>query len=117
MSEAAATGSELEHLIYQVARNYVFQRLRTKTGLEWEKVKDHPAQRKEYSEAKEKIAKDAFLAVRSRSGADFVTYFAGTLCSVPQHLKQDEFATLALGLQQQPDQLKTLTLLALSANA
>lgn len=107
----------LEQLVFQVARHYVLVRLERKHKLKWDSVKDDPARKKTYNEKKEDVARDAFLAVRSRSGQDFIAYFAGTLCSVPQHLPMDQFVCLSQALHAQHEDVKTLTLLALSANA
>jgi CRISPR-associated protein Cmx8 len=75
-----------EELVYRVVSIYVQRRLKSKHQLEWATVKNDPSKLKDYSEAKEKITRDAFLAVRSRSGMDFIDYFASTLCSVSQRL-------------------------------
>lgn len=105
----------LEGLVYQAIGTYVFGRLSSKHGLEWKDVGDNAGKKKDYEEKKEKVARDAFLAVRARTGADFVAYFTGTLCSVPQHLGEDGYAQIARELLTNPERIRTLTLLALSA--
>ena len=107
----------LEQLVLQVAGTYVRRKLKSKRGLDWESVKNDPARKRQYEEEKERIARDAFLAVRSRTGQDFVAYFAGTLCSVPHHLKTEQFVTLSRALHERTEDVRTLTLLALSASA
>ncbi len=104
----------IESLIYQLVGNYISRRVEAKTGLRWEEEKESP-RRKEYDEARARIAKDAFLAVRARAGADFVSYFASTLCSVPQHVREEAYITLTQQLHTDVDRIRTLTLLALSA--
>jgi len=116
-SESAATGPGLEQLVLQVARTYVGRKLKLKHGLEWESAKDDPKEKAEYEKWKERIARDAFLAVRSRTGPDFIAYFAGTLCSVPHHLKAEQFVRLSRALHERTEDVRTLTLLALSATA
>jgi CRISPR-associated protein Cmx8 len=113
--EEQAKGAALEDVIYALMQSYVLQRLDSKYDLKWETAKDNPKKRDEYNEKKQKIAKDAFLAVRSRTGADFVSYFAGTLCSVSQYLPKERFALLTRALHDETERVRTLTLLALSA--
>lgn len=107
---------KIEVLIYKLVQAYVLRKVEQKHGLSWEKVKDNPERIAAYNDAKEKIARDAFLAVRSRSGADFVDYFAGTLASAFQPLNRDDYVALTRALRNQPDEMRQVTLLALSAN-
>jgi CRISPR-associated protein Cmx8 len=86
--------------------------------LKWSDVKENPEKKKKYEETKEKVAKDAFFAVRSRTEqSDFVNYFVSTLCSVPQFIKPEEYVSLTKALYDETDRVRTLTLLALSANS
>src|SRR5712691_6975168 len=73
-----AVNISYETLVYRVVRIYLQRKLSLKYPHEWSEVKDDPGKRKEYEEAREKVARDAFLAVRSRSGMDFTDYFAST---------------------------------------
>lgn len=107
----------IDQLVYRLASSYIWRKVEAKTGLKWAEVKDIPDRRAEYNKAKERVAKDAFLAVRSRTGSDFIAYFTGTLCSVPQYLPAEQFQVLASGLHQDTEKLRTLTLLALSAQS
>ena len=106
-----------EALVYRVIGIYLQRRLKAKYGLEWSEVKDRPDKRKEYEETREKVAREAFLAVRSRSGLDFAEYFASTLCSVSQPLSEQQYVTLAQSLYEDTDKVRTLTMLALSARS
>jgi CRISPR-associated protein Cmx8 len=106
--------SSVEELVYQLVGTYITAKLRSKHQLEWKGVQGSPKE-DEYSEKKSKIAKDAFLSVRSRTGDDFVEYFVSTLCSFPQFLSEEGYATLAQALYTDTDKVRTLTLLALSA--
>ena len=124
MSEATPANTEsvppvldCEALVYRVIGIYLQRRLKAKHGLEWSEVKDRPDQLKAYEETKEKVAREAFLAVRSRSGLDFAEYFASTLCSVSQPLNEQQYATLAQSLYADTDKVRTLTMLALSARS
>ncbi len=66
-------------------------------------------------EARERVCSDAFLAMRGRRDQEFVEYFTGTICSVPQYLKQEEYVTLVGELIKDWGKIKVLSMLALSA--
>jgi CRISPR-associated protein Cmx8 len=104
-----------EELIYRLVGTYINRKLKNKYQLEWSSVKGDAKKQGEYEASKEKVARDAFLAVRSRTGADFADYFASTLCSVPQHMAEKHFQTIARALHEDTDKVRTLTMLALSA--
>lgn len=91
----------LSQIIYRLTQAYV----RRKTESKGKKRED--------------IARDAFLAVRSRTGADFVEYFCSTICSVPQAISSADFQRIGRTLHEDEGraELRTLTLLALSAAA
>lgn len=112
-----AEPAALEQRVYRIVGAYVSGRLRSKYGLAWEEAKDRPDKRAEWEQHKPKVAREAFLAVRSRNGADFVDYFVGTLCSVPQRMDEQQFVALTAALAADPDRVRTLTLLALAARA
>jgi len=121
MSDAASEDEKtLEHLIYQATRAYVFGRLKSKYDLFWDPaLSANPTWKKNYEEKKEKVAREAFLAVRSRTGADFVAYFTSTICSVPQRLNERAFIEVARALHDahEVERVRSLTLLALSASS
>lgn len=106
-----------ESLIYRMIGTYISRKLESKYQLKWEQVKGDSKKEKDYRENKEKIAKDAFLAVRSRTGMDFINYFASTLCSVSQHINEESYSALAQALYTETDKVRTLTMLALSARS
>lgn len=119
-SDGALTGDatlSTEEIIYRVVGGYLIRKLSTKHQLVWDKVKDNPALRADFEKYKERLAKDAFLAIRSRTGPDFIEYFSGTLCSVPQHIGEAGFLALTRALMTETETVRTLTLLALSARA
>ena len=110
--------SKYSALIYRMVQTYVLRKVEQKCGLRWDKVQDEDpkdSNRRLYEETKEKIARDAFLAVRSRTGRDFLDYFAGTIASVQQRIKSEDFIEFTRWLRSNPDDVRTLTLLALSA--
>ncbi|MBK8255724.1 MAG: type I-MYXAN CRISPR-associated protein Cmx8 [Polyangiaceae bacterium] len=111
--------SSIDALVYRLVRDYVSRRVKAKYDLDFSAAKENPSKQKQLNEAREKVARDAFLAVRSRTNADFAEYFAGTIGSVPHRLHEPDFVELARHLRD--DELRadvrTLTLLALSAAA
>jgi CRISPR-associated protein Cmx8 len=119
------TLAAIEPMVFQLVRNYVGRKLKLKYDLEWksewnglkqEELGKQPGYQK-YAEMKAKVAKAAFLDIRSRTEQmDFINYFVSSLCSVPQYMKAEDFVILAQDLYQDTDKIRTLTLLALSAN-
>lgn len=130
MSEVTIQDSQrsIEALIFRLVSNYVSRKLKAKYDLEWKsewkglKNEDLVKQfgYEDYTKKKAKIAKSAFLDVRSRTEQwDFIKYFTGTLCSVPQYMGTESYVQLAKDLydEQEYEKIRTLTLLALSANS
>ena len=133
LSEEAHTMAEatlpkpqsLEKRIYDMIGAYVRHKTEAKANLKWSDFKDKktpdgkmaipPA----YIEARQKICMDAFLAMRSRREQEFIEYFTGTICSVPQFLPADDyvFVTQALLEENGWEKVKTLAMLALSAHS
>jgi CRISPR-associated protein Cmx8 len=117
MKEVQESEETLEHVVYKRVQSYVLGRTERKYQLTWDKVKGNPAKEKDYREKREKIGREAFLAVRSRTGSDFVTYFTSTICSIPQYTTEAKYIELARALltPQETEKVRSLTLLALSA--
>ena len=104
-----------EYAIYQLVGTYLSKKLKGKYDLDWTTVKGTPRE-KDYRENKEKLARDAFLAIRSRPNKeDFIEYFVSTICSVSQHLNQQSYLKVAEDLFSRTEDIRTLTMLALSA--
>lgn len=121
MSDATSEDEQIvERFIYQAARAYVLGRLKSKYALSWDPaLAANPMWRSSYEARKERIAREAFLAVRSRTGATFVGYFTGMICSIPQRISERAFLEVARALadEQAIERVRSLTLLALSASA
>jgi CRISPR-associated protein Cmx8 len=116
----------LSLVINRLIRSYILRRAEEKSGVElkafevngkidWDRV---PA---EFYEEKQKLAQGAFLEFRSRRDQAFVDHFVATFCSVKQYLSEADYQVVAKALldrdHEQRDDVKTLTLLALSANS
>jgi CRISPR-associated protein Cmx8 len=115
----------IESLVFRLVGNFVNLKLKSKHDLEWKtewkglksEELNQKADYRKYSEMKAKVAKSAFLDVRSRTEPmDFINYFVSSLCSVPQHMKSAAYVELTKALYQDTDRIRTYTLLALSAN-
>lgn len=113
----------LAERIYQLVGSFVRYKTETKSGKRWEDFKDKKDNDgriqfpREYREALEKICSDAFLAMRGRREQDFVEYFSGTICSVPQFLPENDYIGVSRALITDWEKVKTLSMLALSAHS
>jgi CRISPR-associated protein Cmx8 len=120
-------------LIHRLVKAYVTSKAKEKASVPKKKLKELcPEKRKEVYEQREKIAASIFLEMRSRREQDFVDHFTATFCSTKQFLPERDFRIVAEALLAKPediqhftsperrlhrDDVKTLTLLALSANS
>ena len=109
--------------IYDLIRWYVNQRTQDKSGLKYSDFKDKTDEKgrvvypERYREARQKVCSDAFLAMRSRREKDFIEYFIGTICSVPQFLPRTEYLAVSNALINDWSRVKDLSMLALSAES
>ncbi|MEW6429325.1 MAG: type I-MYXAN CRISPR-associated protein Cmx8 [Thermodesulfobacteriota bacterium] len=112
----------LARRVYDLVRHYVRIKAEGRSG---KKLDTFPKDEKghiisypqEYREAVEKVCLDAFLAMRGRREQDFVEYFTGSLCSVPQFLPPDDYLLLSQTLIADWERVKSLAMLAISANS
>ncbi len=116
-------------ILNRVVRSYLFSKTKGKPGIDlkkyedekgkvdWKKVPDNV--KKKFNEEKKKIAESLFLEFRSRRDQAFVDHFGATFFSVTQQLSDIDRLELAdlLIVRERRDDLKTLALLALSANS
>ena len=96
MSDGAGAVVDLSKRVHSVIAQYVYRKTEARCGITWEAFKDRkvedPTTRRvridvpqAYREAREKVCQDAFVAMRAcRAREDFVAYFTGTICAVPQ---------------------------------
>jgi CRISPR-associated protein Cmx8 len=119
--------SALVERIHDLITAYVVRKTEVKSGIRWDDIKDKwvtdAAGRRRrdvpprYQDARQKVCMDAFLRLRScRSREDFVSYFTGTICSVPQYLPESEYGLVAEALLSEDrwEDVKALSMLALS---
>ena len=125
MNPSSVSPERVDAIIYKLVGNYVRERACARAGV---KTDDENWWNKTAEERRHVCAK-LFLELRSRHGDEFVEYFADTLASVPQWLKEDSFLEVSSALMRHyaPDEspnrprtrddVKTLTMLALSAHS
>jgi CRISPR-associated protein Cmx8 len=112
----------LAELIYRLVRQYLNERAKQKSGIDpedfkagdnikWENVPP------DYVEARRGVGESLFLEFRSRHDQAFVEHFAATFFAVKQYLSAHQYSEIGLALFRRSDDVKTLTLLALSANS
>src|SRR5262249_5251831 len=108
---------KLDLIIYDVAKQYVLRRAEAREAdlpkfesgaVDWR----HP----KAQEAKADAARDAFLALRSRRDQAFIEHFTGLFGQFGQYLPEQDFLSLTHALHEDTDRVKTVALLALSAN-
>jgi CRISPR-associated protein Cmx8 len=114
----AKPSNSIELLVLKIVQGWLRGRMQAKHEIDmktiWSLPKDDP--RREDAEKKNgKLATEAFLAARSRPGKEFSRWFTATLCSVNHYLPEADFVTVARALDESPEQVRSLTLLALSA--
>ncbi|KJS16374.1 MAG: hypothetical protein VR69_09335 [Peptococcaceae bacterium BRH_c4b] len=122
-NEAKPLEEQLELLIYKIVQSYIWAKTDEKSEIKYKSFKDNKDENQktkyppEYFEARAKVCKDAFLAVRGRKSQAFLDYFTGTICSIPQYLPAEDYQLVSKALINDWEKVKTLTLLAISANS
>ena len=118
--QAGMSPEELARRVHSMVRAYVGQKVKNRCGKTWDDFKVSEYRDPGYRDAANKICMDAFLAMRSRKDQhEFLAYWTGTICSVPQFLKDAEFEEVSRVLLD-PDRwedVKSLAMLALSAHS
>ncbi|MGO9688899.1 MAG: type I-MYXAN CRISPR-associated protein Cmx8, partial [Syntrophobacteraceae bacterium] len=115
--------NQLSLRIYQLVRTYVNLKTEEKSGKRYKDFQSLRDEKKrilypqEYRDAREKVCNDAFLAMRGRRDQDFIEYFTGTICSVPQYMAEGDFIAVAGVLMKDWEKIKVLSMLALSAHS
>jgi CRISPR-associated protein Cmx8 len=113
---------KLAELIYRIVRTYVTAKAKDKSGvnldnfkdgahIDWDKV---PQQ---YKDDRRQIAESLFMEFRSRREQAFVDHFVARLGSVKQFISEDDYLAVSQALMTRGEDVKTMTLLALSANS
>jgi CRISPR-associated protein Cmx8 len=129
MTDVSSVDDNTRERVYKLVQTFVFRKTETKSGIKWDdfrnkKVKDPNTNREKidvpqrYRETRERICTDAFLRLRAcHAKEDFVSYFTGTICSVPHYLPETEYQALANAILSDArwEEVKALAMLALSS--
>lgn len=135
----------VDRVIYRLVEQFVVRKARSRMGVPedapWQSEHTHRRvpgrdggperwqETSDYQDHRRHVASGLFLALRSRRGEDFVGHFTAALGAVSQYLPPDEYILLAAALMRPfthdvdehrartRDDVKTLTLLALSAHS
>jgi len=102
--------------INRFIRHYLDERLKTDLGYDFPAYRKAKSTPPEAADARRKLAERLFLEFRSRRDQAFIDHFTGTFCRVGQFMGRD-FEKIATALMTLTDQMKTFTLMALSANS
>jgi CRISPR-associated protein Cmx8 len=114
--------SVLMALLHRLTRTYLAARAKEKSGIDPEKFKDGDKIAwdrlpKEFHEARRSVGETLFYEFRSRHGQPFVGHFSQTFFAAKQYLSETQYAEIGHALLNRTDDVKTLTLMALSANS
>lgn len=113
---------KLASLVYRLVRNYLSVKATEKSKVDLDKCKVDGAIQwdnvpKEYKDARADIAASLFLEYRSRRDQAFVDHFVARLGAVKQFINEEDYLVVSRALVTRCEDVKTLTLLALSANS
>ncbi|MDW7730065.1 MAG: type I-MYXAN CRISPR-associated protein Cmx8 [Bacillota bacterium] len=120
---AEQTDDRLALHVYRLIRAYVNYKSEAKSGKNYDDFKNNQDDKgkviypREYAEARGRVCTDAFLAMRGRRDQNFIEYFTGTICSVPQWLPEEDYLAVSQALISEWEKVKTLSMLALSAHS
>jgi CRISPR-associated protein Cmx8 len=109
-------------LIHRLTRTYLAERAKKKSGIDPEKFKDDDKINwdklpKDYYDARRAAGESLFLEFRSRRDQAFIDHFAQTFFATKQYVSEDHCTEIGHALLRRPEDVKVLTLMALSANS
>lgn len=109
-------------LIHRLTRTYLVEKAKQKSGIDPEKFKDGDKINweklpKDYYDARRAAGESLFLEFRSRRDQAFIDHFAQTFFATKQYVSETQYTEIGHALLRRPEDVKTLTLMALSANS
>ncbi|MFM8275015.1 MAG: type I-MYXAN CRISPR-associated protein Cmx8 [Gemmata sp.] len=109
-------------LIHRLTRTYLAARAKEKSGIDPEKFKEGDKIAwdklpKDFHDARRAAGESLFYEFRSRRDQAFVQHFAQTFFATKQYVSEDHYTEIGRALMTRTDDVKTLTLMALSANS
>lgn len=122
-SQPFEPNDRLAELVHRLVRTYLAVLAEDKSGTDPEKHKkegktdwDSPEMQR-YKENRRRIAESLFMEYRSRRDQAFVDHFVARLGAVKQFLNEADYLAVTQALMNRSNDVKTLTLLAISANS
>ncbi len=112
----------LASLLHRIVRTYVTDRAEARSGIDLDKFRkgdriEWETLPPKFAEERRKVGESLFLELRSRREQAFIEHFTRTLFSGKQFLSEANYSAVGLALLNRTDDVKTLTLMALSANS
>lgn len=109
-------------LVHRLTRTYLAERAKQKSGIDPEKFKEGDKIAwdklpKDFYDARRAAGESLFLEFRSRRDQAFVEHFAQTFFATKQYVSEDHYTEIGRALLSRPEDVKTMTLMALSANS
>lgn len=109
-------------LIHRLTRTYLAERAKRKSGVDPEKFKEGDKINweklpKDYYDARRAVGESLFLEFRSRRDQAFIDHFAQTFFAAKQYVSEDQYSEIGHALLRRAEDVKVLTLMALSANS
>ncbi len=113
---------QLMMLIHRITRTYLTERAKKKSGIDPEKFKDGDKIAwdklpKDFYDARRSAGESLFLEFRSRRDQAFIQHFSQTFFATKQYVSEDHYTEIGRALLNRTEDVKTLTLMALSANS
>lgn len=109
-------------LIHRLTRTYLADRAKEKSNIDPEKFKEDgkiawDKLPKDYYDKRRAAGESLFYEFRSRRDQAFVQHFSQTFFAAKQYVSEDQYSEIGRALLRRTDDVKTLTLMALSANS
>ncbi len=121
-NDPADADTVLMELLHRLTRTYLTARAKEKSGIDPEKFKDGDKIAwdklpKDFYDARRAAGESLFYEFRSRRDQSFVAHFSQTFFATKQFLSADQYTEIGHALLNRTEDVKTLTLMALSANS
>jgi len=109
-------------LIHRLTRTYLAERAKEKSGIDPEKFKDGDKIAwdklpKDYYDARRAAGESLFYEFRSRRDQAFIQHFSQTFFAAKQYVSEEHYIEIGRALLNRTEDVKTLTLMSLSANS
>lgn len=118
---ASKSEAKIERIVHRMVGRYLKAKSLDATNESWDLFprgeKGYVKPSRGFLEQKARLGRALFLELRSRRDFQFIEHFSATLGSVGQFIPPCDFIELTRHLRDKPDDIKVLTLLAISAHS